>query len=83
MNSNNILIYSVSEHTTTQPKTPQSIVKEIAMSSTTVSSFTSPPETTVESHKRKRKAIRIPHFTSAEKGYILLYNLCDVFEIAT
>ncbi|KAB2636152.1 replication protein A 70 kDa DNA-binding subunit C-like [Pyrus ussuriensis x Pyrus communis] len=40
-----------------QPTTPQSISREIAISSTTISSSTAPIETTGESHKRKGELI--------------------------
>ncbi|RXH81470.1 hypothetical protein DVH24_034891 [Malus domestica] len=54
LNSNDFLIYNVYEDTAIPPTTPQSTSREIAVSSTTVSSSTTPPETSRESHKGKR-----------------------------
>ncbi|KAM2147318.1 hypothetical protein ACFX1Q_004078 [Malus domestica] len=61
-------MYNISEDLSIQPATPQSISREIAISSTTVSSSTAPIETTGESHKRKREPVRRTLFTDSEKG---------------
>ncbi|CAN6540155.1 unnamed protein product [Malus baccata var. baccata] len=68
LNSNDLLIYNVSEDTMIQPTTPQSIMKEIAVSSTTVSSSTTPAEMSGETHKRKRDSIRKALFTEAKNS---------------
>ncbi|RXH91946.1 hypothetical protein DVH24_020969 [Malus domestica] len=54
LNSNDFLIYNVSEDLNIKPVTPQSLAREVTVSSTTVLSFTTPVDTTGESHKRKR-----------------------------
>ncbi|CAN6543980.1 unnamed protein product [Malus baccata var. baccata] len=68
LNTNDFLISNVSEDTTVQPTTPQALLTEITLSSTTVSSSTSTPETTAQSHKRKREAVRRSLFTSSEQS---------------
>ncbi|RXH96279.1 hypothetical protein DVH24_008783 [Malus domestica] len=67
VNSNDILIYNVYEDAEIQPATPQSYVREITVSSTTLSCSICPLEMTGEPHKRKRESIRRPLFTDAEK----------------
>ncbi|CAN6570880.1 unnamed protein product [Malus baccata var. baccata] len=67
LNMNDLLISNVSEDTTVQPTTPQALLTEITVSSTTVSSSTSTPETTAQSHKRKRESVRRSLFTSSEQ----------------
>ncbi|KAM0994620.1 hypothetical protein EV2_010434 [Malus domestica] len=67
-NSNDILIHNVTEDTAMQPATPQSLSREITMSSTTVSSSTSMIEPTEQSFKRKRESIRQVLFTGGEQS---------------
>lgn len=66
LNLNDFLIYNASEDTMIQPTTPESIIKEIAVSSTTVSSSTTPAEKIGEKHKRIRDSTRRALFTEAE-----------------
>lgn len=49
-----MLIYNVSKETSMEPLTPQTLPKEMTVSSTTVSSSTSTPETSGQSYKQKR-----------------------------
>ncbi|RXI04604.1 hypothetical protein DVH24_038878 [Malus domestica] len=67
-NSNDFLIYNISEYLTIQPTTLQSLSREITISSTIVSSSTTHVDTIGESHKRKRESVRralfIPSNTS-------------------
>ncbi|CAN6543137.1 unnamed protein product [Malus baccata var. baccata] len=51
LNTNDLLISNVSEDTTVQPTTPQALLTEITVTSTNVSSSTSTPETTAQSHQ--------------------------------
>ncbi|KAM1198758.1 hypothetical protein ACFXTH_010050 [Malus domestica] len=67
-NSNDILIHNMTEDTAMQPATPQSLSREITMSSTTVSSSTSMIEPTEQSFKRKRESIRQVLFTGGEQS---------------
>ncbi|CAN6578627.1 unnamed protein product [Malus baccata var. baccata] len=47
-NSSDVLVYNVSDDTAIEPITPQILPRAVTVSSTTVSSSTSPPETTEE-----------------------------------
>ncbi|CAN6570713.1 unnamed protein product [Malus baccata var. baccata] len=49
-----VLVYNVCDDTAIEPITPQILPRAVTVSSTIVSSSTSPPETSGESHKRKR-----------------------------
>ncbi|RXH97579.1 hypothetical protein DVH24_009904 [Malus domestica] len=53
--SNDFLIYNVSEDLSIQPTTPQSISREIAISSTTISSSIAPIETNWGIIEKKRR----------------------------
>ncbi|RXH69122.1 hypothetical protein DVH24_031455 [Malus domestica] len=53
-NSSDMLVYNVCDDTAIEPITPQILPRAVTVSSTTVSYLTSPPETSGESHKRKR-----------------------------
>ncbi|RXH71378.1 hypothetical protein DVH24_018733 [Malus domestica] len=64
-NSSDVLVYNVSDNTAIEPITPQILPRALTVSSTTVSSSTSPPETSGESHKRKREYV----ITSSEQRY--------------
>ncbi|CAN6547596.1 unnamed protein product [Malus baccata var. baccata] len=64
-NSSDVLVYNVSDDTAIEPITPQILPRALTISSTTVSSSTSPPETSGESHKRKRESV----ITSSEQRY--------------
>ncbi|CAN6707328.1 unnamed protein product [Malus baccata var. baccata] len=84
LNMNDLLISNVSEDTTVQPTTPQALLTEITVSSTTVSSSTSTPETTAQSHKRKRESVRRSLFTSSEQSDVeenLEENPTDIDEV--
>ncbi|RXH97404.1 hypothetical protein DVH24_007750 [Malus domestica] len=67
-NSNDILIHNVTEDTTMHPATPQPLSREIAVSSTTISSSTSTVEPNEQSFKRKRESIRRALFTCGEQS---------------
>ncbi|KAB2595065.1 replication protein A 70 kDa DNA-binding subunit C-like [Pyrus ussuriensis x Pyrus communis] len=66
LNSNDLLIYNISEELTIQPTTPQSLSKQVTVSSTAVSSSSTPVDIVTDSpvdiiagsHKRKRESIR-------------------------
>ncbi|RXI00794.1 hypothetical protein DVH24_001028 [Malus domestica] len=62
-----ILIYIVSHDTNIEPRTPQTLLREITVSSTTVSSYMSTPDTTAESHNQKRESVRRPLFIGDEQ----------------
>ncbi|RXI00313.1 hypothetical protein DVH24_037861 [Malus domestica] len=66
-NSSDVLIYNVSDDTAIEPITPQILPRALTISSTIVSSSTSPLETSEESHKRKREYVRKAFFTSSEQ----------------
>ncbi|RXH67462.1 hypothetical protein DVH24_027609, partial [Malus domestica] len=53
-NSSDVLIYDASDATSIEPTTPQTLVREISMSFTVVSSSMSTPDTITESHKRTK-----------------------------
>ncbi|TQE10777.1 hypothetical protein C1H46_003680 [Malus baccata] len=67
-NSSDVLVYNVSDDTAIEPITPQILPKAVTVSSTTVSSSTSLPETSGESHKRKRESVRKALFTGSEQS---------------
>ncbi|RXI04931.1 hypothetical protein DVH24_039205 [Malus domestica] len=67
-NLNDVLIYNVSEDTSMEPMTPQTLPKEMTVSSTTVSSSTSTPETSGQSYKRKRESVRRALFIVGEQS---------------
>ena len=68
-NSSDVLVYNVSDDTAIEPITPQILPRAVTISSTTVSSSTSPPETSGESHKRKKESVRKALFTGSEQRY--------------
>ncbi|XP_048428768.1 uncharacterized protein LOC103956338 [Pyrus x bretschneideri] len=51
-----------------EPITPQILPRAVTVSSTNVLSLTSPPETSGESHKRKRESVRKALFTGSEQS---------------
>ncbi|XP_048421638.1 uncharacterized protein LOC125468919 [Pyrus x bretschneideri] len=67
-NSSDVLVYNVSNDTAIEPITPQILPRAVTLSSTTVLSLTSPPETSGESHKRKRESVRKALFTDSEQS---------------
>ncbi|KAB2600759.1 hypothetical protein D8674_039230 [Pyrus ussuriensis x Pyrus communis] len=67
-NSSDVLVYNVSDDTAIEPITPQILPRAVTVSSTTVLSLTSPPKTSRESHKRKRKSVRKALFTGSEQS---------------
>ncbi|RXH68037.1 hypothetical protein DVH24_028184 [Malus domestica] len=67
LNSNDFLIYNISGDLTIQPVTPQSLSREITVSSTTVSPSTTLVDTTGESDKRKRESVRRALFIPSEE----------------
>ncbi|XP_050146352.1 uncharacterized protein LOC126621806 [Malus sylvestris] len=67
-NSSDVLVYNLSDDTAIEPITPQILPRALTISSTTVSSLTSPLETSGESHKRKRESVRKAFFTGSEQS---------------
>nr|XP_028963181.1 uncharacterized protein LOC103428936 isoform X2 [Malus domestica] len=67
-NSSDVLVYNVSDDTAIEPITPQILPRAVTVSSTTVSSSTSLPETSGESHKRKRESVRKALFIGSEQS---------------
>ncbi|XP_050133181.1 uncharacterized protein LOC126609260 [Malus sylvestris] len=71
-NSIDVLIHNVSEDTSIEPITPQTLSKELIVCSTIVSSSTSTPEPSDQSYKRKREFVRRVLFIPSEQR--LLYQ---------
>ena len=68
-NSNDVLIYNASEDTSMEPMTLQTLPTKMTMSSTTVASSTSTPETTGQSCKRKRESVRRALFITGQQRF--------------
>ncbi|RXH87475.1 hypothetical protein DVH24_034375 [Malus domestica] len=97
-NSSDVLIYNVYDDAAMEPITPHMLPRETTISSTTVSSSTSPPETSGQSHKRKREFVRRALFIGNEQrfrfdfhaiiksdGFVLLFcvkNLTSFIDLA-
>ncbi|CAN6683438.1 unnamed protein product [Malus baccata var. baccata] len=73
-NSSDVLVYNVSDDTAIEPITPHILPRAVTISSTTVSSSTSLPETSGESHKRKRESVRKALFTGSEQSISLCFK---------
>ncbi|CAN6687083.1 unnamed protein product [Malus baccata var. baccata] len=73
-NSSDVLIYNVFDDKAIEPITPQILPRAVTISSTIVSSSTSPPETSGESHKRKRESVRKTLFTGNEQSISLCFK---------
>lgn len=71
LNTNNVLIYNVSEDSTIEPATPQNLLRDIAVSSITVLSSTSMRDTSAQSFKRNRESARRCLFASPEQRSFL------------
>ncbi|RXI02113.1 hypothetical protein DVH24_026643 [Malus domestica] len=80
-NSNDVLIHNVIEDMTMQPITPQPLTREITVSFTVVSSFTSMAETTEQSYKRKRESIMRALFTAGEQSGVEEISYTDPREL--
>ncbi|CAN6694893.1 unnamed protein product [Malus baccata var. baccata] len=67
-NSSDVLVCNVSDDTAIEPITPQILPRAVTISFTIVSSSTSPPKTSGESHKRKREFVKKALFTGSKQS---------------
>ncbi|CAN6721193.1 unnamed protein product [Malus baccata var. baccata] len=68
-NSSNMLIYNVFDDAVIEPITLQMLPRESTISATTISSSTSSPKTSDQSHKLKRESVRKALFTGSEQRF--------------